>query len=184
MISPSCYLSPEPLLQNPTWVRSQLRSGRQVPGYSYGLNNPIRTIDPDGRDPLTDLLGASWAAANWAAGGRAFADFQWYGWSQGGFGFTVGVDRAPLQQMLDPNAAVTLGRFTCYPTSAQSDPGWRRHETAHSNQYMWLDSIAPGSFLPMSLVGLGSSTLLTGSQNGAPLEQGPRDIRNPRPWPW
>ena len=42
------YLSPEPLLQNPNWVASQLRSGRQVPSYSYALNNPVRYADRDG----------------------------------------------------------------------------------------------------------------------------------------
>lgn len=44
------YLSPEPLLQDPTWVASQLRSGQQVPTYSYALNNPIAHIDPNGLD--------------------------------------------------------------------------------------------------------------------------------------
>ena len=42
------YLSPEPLLQNPRWVASQLRQGRQVPSYSYALNNPLHYVDRDG----------------------------------------------------------------------------------------------------------------------------------------
>lgn len=44
------YLSPEPLLQDPSWVASQLRSGRQVPTYSYALNNPVGLTDPTGLD--------------------------------------------------------------------------------------------------------------------------------------
>ncbi len=45
------YLSPEPLLQSPTWVASQVRSGRQVPSYSYAMNNPVRYVDRDGLEP-------------------------------------------------------------------------------------------------------------------------------------
>jgi hypothetical protein len=42
------YLSPEPLLQNPNWVESELQSGHQVPAYAYARNNPVRYVDPDG----------------------------------------------------------------------------------------------------------------------------------------
>lgn len=42
------YLSPEPLLQSAKWVAAQLRLGRQVPSYSYALNNPLRNSDPTG----------------------------------------------------------------------------------------------------------------------------------------
>lgn len=44
------YLSPEPLLQSPTWVASRLRSGVQTPSYSYAANNPVYFVDPDGLD--------------------------------------------------------------------------------------------------------------------------------------
>lgn len=42
------YLSPEPLLQSPNWVKRQLENGHQVPAYAYARNNPITNIDPDG----------------------------------------------------------------------------------------------------------------------------------------
>lgn len=42
------YLSPEPLLQNPTYVRRMAQSGLSVPVYSYAANNPIRNTDPTG----------------------------------------------------------------------------------------------------------------------------------------
>jgi RHS repeat-associated protein len=42
------YLSPEPLLQDPDWVMSELQSGYQVPAYSYARNNPIAYTDPTG----------------------------------------------------------------------------------------------------------------------------------------
>ncbi len=45
------YLSPEPLLQNPNWVALQLEMGRQVPAYSYALNNPIANVDRNGLAP-------------------------------------------------------------------------------------------------------------------------------------
>ena len=43
------YLSPEPLLQSPEWVKSRAMEGRSVPTYAYASNNPINRTDPDGR---------------------------------------------------------------------------------------------------------------------------------------
>lgn len=45
------YLSPEPLLQNPWWVRRELKAGHQVLPYGYARNNPVRYVDPSGRFP-------------------------------------------------------------------------------------------------------------------------------------
>ena len=45
------YLSPEPLLQDPEWVRDELRSGHQVPVYAYARNNPIANVDRNGLSP-------------------------------------------------------------------------------------------------------------------------------------
>jgi hypothetical protein len=46
------YLSPEPLLQSPAYVRHMAESGLSVPTYAYALNNPLRYIDHDGRAPM------------------------------------------------------------------------------------------------------------------------------------
>lgn len=42
------YLSPEPLLQNPNWVRAEASEGFISPTYSYARNNPVRYTDSTG----------------------------------------------------------------------------------------------------------------------------------------
>ncbi len=42
------YLSPEPLLQQPDYVRLMAQSGMSVPTYAYAANNPLKYSDPDG----------------------------------------------------------------------------------------------------------------------------------------
>ena len=45
----SRYLSPEPLLQSPAYLRRMAQNGTSVPTYAYAANNPVRYIDSDGR---------------------------------------------------------------------------------------------------------------------------------------
>jgi RHS repeat-associated protein/uncharacterized protein (TIGR03382 family) len=45
------YLSPEPLLQNPRWVRQMAERGLSATTYAYALNNPVHYSDPTGRGP-------------------------------------------------------------------------------------------------------------------------------------
>lgn len=45
------YLSPEPMLQYPQWVKDQAQSGFSTPTYAYARNNPARYIDQDGQWP-------------------------------------------------------------------------------------------------------------------------------------
>lgn len=48
------YLSPEPLLQDPGYIRGMARQGFSTPTYAYALNNPVRYTDPDGLQvPMT-----------------------------------------------------------------------------------------------------------------------------------
>lgn len=42
------YLSPEPLLQSPSYVRLMSQNGLAVPTYAYANNNPVRHSDPTG----------------------------------------------------------------------------------------------------------------------------------------
>jgi RHS repeat-associated protein len=42
------YLQPEPLLQNPMYLRDMAAMGFQVPTYAYALNNPYLYADPNG----------------------------------------------------------------------------------------------------------------------------------------
>jgi hypothetical protein len=45
----SQYLSPEPLLQSPSYLKGMAEKGMSVPTYAYAANNPIKYTDPDGR---------------------------------------------------------------------------------------------------------------------------------------
>lgn len=44
------YLSPEPLLQSPGYVRTMAARGLQVPTYAYAANSPFWYVDPTGLD--------------------------------------------------------------------------------------------------------------------------------------
>lgn len=45
------YLSPEPLLERPRWVRAELEDGYPVSAYAYGRSNPVQNTDKDGNYP-------------------------------------------------------------------------------------------------------------------------------------
>lgn len=46
------YLSTEPMLHRPNWVKGQLATGLQNPSYAYARGNPVTYTDPTGLYPL------------------------------------------------------------------------------------------------------------------------------------
>jgi RHS repeat-associated protein len=42
------YLSPEPMLQDPSWVQQEAAAGFTTPTYAYASNNPVVNVDPTG----------------------------------------------------------------------------------------------------------------------------------------
>jgi hypothetical protein len=52
-----CYLSPEPLLQNPGYLRVRAGEGLATPTYAYANNNPLLWVDPDGLEGLPTTCG-------------------------------------------------------------------------------------------------------------------------------
>lgn len=78
MVGSRKYLSPEPMLQDPPWVASELKGGRSVVPYAYGNNNPSTNTDPSGLYTIqgncgTTLPGLGRDKAAIEAKARAFA---------------------------------------------------------------------------------------------------------------
>lgn len=63
MISFGSYLSPEPYLERPRWVKSAAEQGISVSTYAYAANNPLRNTDPTG----LFVLGPGSTCGNWPA---------------------------------------------------------------------------------------------------------------------
>lgn len=54
------YLSPEPLLQSPNYVRRMAQAGLSVPVYAYALNNPLYWVDRNGLDVTNNSSRTIW----------------------------------------------------------------------------------------------------------------------------
>lgn len=125
----SRYLSPEPLLQNPRWVKRMAKRGYSTPTYAYALNNPIRYTDRDGLMPG----GALWWPAAEAAGpllGPLVATGVGYGMAAGvgvvGAAGVVGTVWVGVGQFPDPGAGIPFPITPSIPLPrphAPSEPG-------------------------------------------------------------
>lgn len=71
-MSKCSYLSPEPLLQDPNWVRRELKAGHQVLPYGYARNNPARYVDADRFPTLSQAAIEAWLLLQ--QGGAAVAN--------------------------------------------------------------------------------------------------------------
>lgn len=69
------YLSPEPMLQEPQWVRDEAQDGFSTPTYAYARNNPLRYVDPTGL--------FSWIAECEGAGVHVWAELNYEGGEEG-----------------------------------------------------------------------------------------------------
>ena len=116
---PRSYLAPEPLLQSPAYVRRMAQGGVSVPTYAYGLNNPLRYGDPDGRKVNSIGIGNldNWATAHWvsATPARCPADMD-------SFVKCFGSD--PWSDSIDPElvSGGALGGATASPTFSLRRP--------------------------------------------------------------
>ncbi|MFZ5438956.1 MAG: RHS repeat-associated core domain-containing protein [Myxococcota bacterium] len=89
------YLSPEPLLQSPTYVRRMAQRGMSVPTYAYAANNPLRYVDSTGLAP------GDWFSTPEAAARDAFAWIDQYQFVLSSMG-EVGTNIYPIPSGLGP----------------------------------------------------------------------------------
>lgn len=111
----SSSLSPEPLLQSPMYVRRMAQSGMSVPTYGYGLNNPLRYVDPTG-----------WGAVNVSGPGWFDGAVSAYLASPAGAAVAATIAASPLDvnismgaldQRYGPDFGVTTPNSTASPTA-------------------------------------------------------------------
>lgn len=132
-LEPRQYLSPEPLLQSPDWVASQLRSGQQVPSYSYAGNNPVGNVDPNGLETLI------------LYGNPAFRGTT--GFSRASYEAALVSHFFPFSGETDPSRVVAVSAESGFPTrSISNSPAGRPWE-----HVIYVGHGGPGSLNPSDI---------------------------------
>jgi RHS repeat-associated protein len=124
------YLSPEPLLQSPAYVRHMAESGLSVPTYAYALNNPLRYVDVDGLKP-GDAFRSGEAAAvdalNWVSDNYA-EGVEW-----GGSVYRGANDSMGRQQWYASEPVTDWQAHDCTPSNSPPPSGIRAAAYYHTH---------------------------------------------------
>ena len=121
------YLSPEPMLQSPVYLRRMAQAGLQVPTYAYALNNPIGYVDRNGLDPVAGAaVGAEVGSFAGPAGAAIGAAVGAVAGTAGAAAVTAAIVNAPPINWAgtEPGAGVPLPPTVSPPSPLPgSEPG-------------------------------------------------------------
>jgi RHS repeat-associated protein len=170
------WLSPEPLMQDPMYVRQMAEDGMGVPTYAYALNNPVRYVDSDGLKP-GDAFRTGEAAAvdalNWVSDWFA-PEVEW-----GGTIYRGANDALGREQWYATEPVTRWQPHSCYPSDSPPPSGFTPaayyHVHPNSPVFSREDKTTPR---PDAMRRPDGSIVLGGSSQGRWVE---KELQGPRP---